>query len=56
MKQVTAAILIQDNKILIPSVHDEVRWVLAEQPDHFDFAPADLPIVEKLQRRMLTKP
>jgi 8-oxo-dGTP diphosphatase len=39
-----------------PSAHDEVRWVLPEQLDHFDFSPADLPIVEKLKRRMLTEP
>ena len=32
-----------------PSAHDEVRWVLAEQLDHFDFSPADLPIVERLK-------
>jgi 8-oxo-dGTP diphosphatase len=31
--------------------HDEFKWVKSNQLDLFDFAPADLPFVEKLKRR-----
>lgn len=31
------------------SVHDEVKWVSVNEIDKFDFAPADIPLVEKLK-------
>ena len=34
---------------LKPTVHDEYQWVKAEELHNYDFAPADIPIVEKLQ-------
>lgn len=33
---------------LHPRVHDEIRWVSLSELDHYDFAPADIPFVEKL--------
>jgi len=33
---------------LHPRVHDEIRWVSLDQLDHHEFAPADIPFVEKL--------
>ena len=30
------------------AVHDEIRWVTREERNYFDFAPADIPIVDKL--------
>lgn len=34
-----------------PSVHSEVRWVKPAEMWSYRFAPADLPIVEKLQSK-----
>lgn len=31
------------------SVHDEVRWISIKEFDKFDFAPADIPLIEKLK-------
>ncbi|MGD8883744.1 MAG: (deoxy)nucleoside triphosphate pyrophosphohydrolase [Desulfobacterales bacterium] len=31
--------------------HADCRWVSSEQLSEYDFAPADIPIVEKLQHR-----
>lgn len=31
------------------SVHDEVKWVDSHEIDNFDFAPADIPLVEKVK-------
>lgn len=31
------------------SVHDEVKWVSIKEIDKFDFAPADVKLVEKLR-------
>ncbi|APC78517.1 TPA: 8-oxo-dGTP diphosphatase MutT [Clostridium botulinum] len=31
------------------SVHDEVKWVSTKEMDKFDFAPADIKLVEKLK-------
>ena len=31
--------------------HADYRWVSSEQLTEYDFAPADIPIVEKLQRK-----
>jgi len=33
---------------IAPAVHDEIRWVTPEELNNFDFAPADIPIVDKL--------
>jgi 8-oxo-dGTP diphosphatase len=30
-------------------VHSEIAWVNSEELDHYDFAPADIPLVEKLK-------
>jgi 8-oxo-dGTP diphosphatase len=30
-------------------VHDRIEWVPIPKLDHYDFAPADIPIVEKLK-------
>jgi 8-oxo-dGTP diphosphatase len=32
------------------NAHAEFRWVSVDQINKFDFAPADVPLVEKLQR------
>jgi 8-oxo-dGTP diphosphatase len=32
-----------------PKAHSEFRWVTTEQLSGYDFAPADIPFVEKLQ-------
>ncbi|SHI03683.1 8-oxo-dGTP diphosphatase MutT [Clostridium grantii] len=31
------------------SVHDEVKWVSINEIESFDFAPADIPLVQKLK-------
>jgi 8-oxo-dGTP diphosphatase len=33
--------------------HAEFRWVSADQLSEYDFAPADIPFVEKLQRNII---
>ncbi len=33
---------------MIPAVHDQVRFASRHELDQYDFAPADIPIVEKL--------
>jgi 8-oxo-dGTP diphosphatase len=33
---------------IVPKDHDSVRWVTANQLGDFDWAPADLPFVERL--------
>jgi 8-oxo-dGTP diphosphatase len=30
--------------------HEEIRWVFTHELDQFDFAPADIPFVDKLRR------
>ncbi len=35
---------------IIASAHDDYRWVEPSQLDQYDFAPADLPFVDKLRR------
>ncbi|MBO8138350.1 MAG: 8-oxo-dGTP diphosphatase MutT [Desulfotomaculum sp.] len=37
--------------IIIPKVHDEFRWVTIDELNNYDFAPADIPLVQKLKRR-----
>ncbi|MBW2443766.1 MAG: (deoxy)nucleoside triphosphate pyrophosphohydrolase [Deltaproteobacteria bacterium] len=38
------------------NAHADGRWVYPSQLDDFDFAPADIPLVEKLQRTDQDKP
>ena len=38
---------------LVPKDHSAFRWVSTEQLSDFDFAPADISLVEKLQHREL---
>ncbi len=35
---------------LILKDHEEIRWVFTHELDQFDFAPADIPFVDKLRR------
>jgi len=35
---------------IVPKDHEEFKWVRPNQLDLFDFAPADLPFVEKLKK------
>ena len=41
-----ATILEGDIKL---SVHDKVEWITISQIDKYDFAPADIPFIEKLK-------
>ncbi|MBO8136760.1 MAG: (deoxy)nucleoside triphosphate pyrophosphohydrolase [Desulfotomaculum sp.] len=34
---------------LIPTVHDDFKWVTIDELANFDFAPADIPLVNKLR-------
>lgn len=38
-----------------PAVHDDISWVTPEQLGNYDFAPADIPIVNKLYIEMKNK-
>ncbi len=31
-----------------PTVHDEIKWVTVNDFDQYNFAPADIPIIDKL--------
>lgn len=33
-------------------VHDQVKWVTTRELDEFDFAPADIPLIEKLREAL----
>ena len=33
-----------------PIVHDDVKWTTIKELTNFDFAPADIPIVKRLER------
>ena len=33
------------------NVHDEIKWVYPQEFGNYDFAPADIPLVRKLQKR-----
>jgi len=35
---------------IYPKDHDDFRWVLPDKLNEYDFAPADLPFVDKLRR------
>ncbi len=37
---------------MAPTVHDDIRWVTAQELSKFDFAPADVAIVERLQEKV----
>lgn len=39
-----------------PNVHDAVRWVVPDHMRHYQFSPADRPIVERLQVDGLSLP
>jgi len=30
--------------------HDEIKWVFVDELDQFDFAPADIPFIDKIRR------
>ncbi|MED4287174.1 (deoxy)nucleoside triphosphate pyrophosphohydrolase [Priestia megaterium] len=36
-----------------PVVHDDVKWVTIKELARFDFAPADIPIVKRLEREYI---
>lgn len=38
---------------ITPMVHRQIRWVDVRELATFDFAPADLPFVEKLQQKCM---
>ena len=38
---------------MVPNDHADYRWVSAKQLRKFDFAPADIPFVEKLQNQKI---
>ncbi len=38
------------------NAHAAIRWVLLNELQEYDFAPADIPIVEKLQKEYKPKP
>jgi 8-oxo-dGTP diphosphatase len=35
---------------ITPNAHEDFRWVLPDELEQYDFAPADLPFVAKLRR------
>ncbi|USL27995.1 8-oxo-dGTP diphosphatase MutT [Priestia megaterium] len=38
------------NGEITPVVHDEIKWIAVNELLRFDFAPADIPIVKRLER------
>lgn len=40
---------------LVPAAHDEYQWVSIAELDQYDFAPADIPFVERLKRQFHDK-
>lgn len=38
---------------ILPSAHQEVEWVSPDELDRYIFVPADIPFVDKLQRKRL---
>ncbi|UYP07403.1 8-oxo-dGTP diphosphatase MutT [Priestia megaterium] len=38
------------NGEVTPVVHDDVKWITIKELARFDFAPADIPIVKRLER------
>lgn len=47
--QLLAYWVIWNNGDLTPTEHEETKWVTISELDNFDFAPADIPIVQKLK-------
>ena len=45
-----------ENGDVQPTAHDAIRWVLPDQMQHFRFAPADRPIVQRLQAANPSQP
>jgi len=41
------------NGEVTPVVHDDVKWITTKELSKFDFAPADIPIVKRLERENL---
>ena len=41
------------NGEVTPVVHDDVKWVTIKELARFDFAPADIPIVKRLEREYI---
>ena len=41
------------NGDVTPVVHDEIKWITVNELADFDFAPADVPIVKRLERENL---
>ncbi|MED5121607.1 8-oxo-dGTP diphosphatase MutT [Priestia megaterium] len=41
------------NGEVTPVVHDDVKWITIKELARFDFAPADIPIVKRLQREYI---
>jgi len=41
------------NGEVTPVVHDEIKWITINELARFDFAPADVPIVKRLERENL---
>jgi len=37
--------------VMEPQAHDEYRWVTIDEIDTYDFAPADIPFVDKIRRK-----
>ena len=36
-----------------PVAHDEISWVSAQNLDNYDFAPADIPLINEIRRKNL---
>ncbi|MGG1555020.1 (deoxy)nucleoside triphosphate pyrophosphohydrolase [Paenibacillus ferrarius] len=36
---------------MVVAEHDDFKWVLIEEMGQYDFAPADIPFIEKLHRK-----
>ncbi|MGF0361684.1 (deoxy)nucleoside triphosphate pyrophosphohydrolase [Priestia megaterium] len=41
------------NGEVTPIVHDDVKWITIKELARFDFAPADIPIVKRLEREYI---
>jgi 8-oxo-dGTP diphosphatase len=41
---------------LTPKAHSEFRWISIDQLSEYDFAPADIPFVKKLQNQEIVPP
>ncbi|MGF9943003.1 (deoxy)nucleoside triphosphate pyrophosphohydrolase [Priestia megaterium] len=41
------------NGEVTPVVHDDIKWINIKELARFDFAPADIPIVKRLEREYI---